>query len=123
MVDPLGPFVTLIGTLSRRKPEAAESASGASAVDSDNASHGAARASRPATDLKSKLRSRLGEVGAVDPDRARRTFVETVLLWQLGDELARDPAFGDLVVKVADQLQSDRELRSRLSDLIAVLAA
>jgi hypothetical protein len=77
----------------------------------------------PARDLRTKLKSRLVEVGIADPDRARRTFVETVLLHQLGDEMARDPAFADLVVKVADQLHADRELRSRLTDLIATIAA
>lgn len=120
MVDPLRPFVTLIRSLSRHK---AERADGTAAVDSDNAARGARKTDRPASDLRTRLRSRLGEVGVVDPDRARRTFVETVLLWQLGDELARDPAFGELVAKVADQLQADGTLRARLSELIAALAA
>lgn len=123
MVDPLGPFVTLIRSLSRRKASATESANGADALDTDPAPRGAARTTGPSIDLRTRLRSRLLEAGTVDPDRARRTFVETVLLWQLGDELARDPAFGDLVVKVADQLRSDRQLRTRLSELIDKLAA
>ena len=123
MVDPLGPFVTLIRSLSRRKASATESASGLDALDTNPASRGPARTTGPSIDLRSRLRSRLVEIGTVDPDRARRTFVETVLLWQLGDELARDPAFGDLVVKVVDQLRSDREVRRRLSELIDKLAA
>ena len=123
MVDPLGPFVTLIRSLSRRKAENADGATGSTAVDGHTGARGAQKAARPPTDLRARLRSRLGEVGLVDPDRARRTFVETVLLWQLGDELARDPGFNDLVLKVADELQANRELRSRLSELIAALAA
>lgn len=123
MVDPLGPFVALIRSISRRKASPTESASSAAEVDTDATPHDAARTTRPSIDLRTKLKSRLVEVGLVDPDRARRTFVETVLLWQLGEELARDPAFGDLVAKVADQLRSDRELRTRLSELIDTLAA
>lgn len=122
MVDPLGPFVTLIRSLSRRKASATGSASSAASVDTNAAPHGAARTTGSSTDLRTKLRSRLVEVGIEDPDRARQTFVETVLLSQLGDELARDPAFGDLVAQVADQLRSDRELRTRLSELIERLA-
>lgn len=123
MVDPLRPFVTLIGSLSRRKTDAAGNATAPAAVDAETAAGGAPKTLRSPSDLRARLRSRLGEVGMVDPERARRTFVETVLLWQLGDELARDPAFTDLVLKVAEQLQADRELRSRLSELIETLAA
>jgi hypothetical protein len=123
MVDPLRPWVTLIRSLSRGKAEGAGKATGPALVDANTSAHGAQKAARPVTDLRTRLRSRLGEVGIVDPDRARRTFVETVLLWHLGDELARDPAFGDLIVKVAGQLEADRDLRGRLSELIAALAA
>ena len=53
----------------------------------------------------------------------RQTFVETVLLSQLGDELARDPEFADVVAKVSDQLQSDSQTRAQLANLIASLRA
>lgn len=123
MVDPLGPFVTLIRSLSRRKPEAAERTAGATPAEADKLARDAARTSIPARDLRTRLKSRLVEVGTVDPDRARRTFVETVLLHQLGDDVAGDPAFADLVGRVADQLHADRQLRSRLAELITAIAA
>jgi len=123
MVDPLGPYIALIRSLARRKPEAAERTTGATPAEADALARNAVQTPIPARDLRTRLKSRLVEVGVVDPDRARRTFVETVLLHQLGDELARDPAFADLVGKVTDQLHADRELRSRLAELIAAIAA
>jgi hypothetical protein len=123
MVDQIGSFVRLIRSLSRKRTGATDAASETSAVDVEKPARSAVKAVRGAPELRSRLRSSLAAVGTSDRERARRTFVETVLLWQLGDEVARDPAFGELVVRVADQLGSDTRVDSELNGLIAVIVA
>ena len=122
MTDPIHPFVALIRSLARRKTDATEAATPTTAADTSTASHASVSAERPTASLRTRLRSRLAKVGP-DPERARRTFVETILLWQLGDEVSHDPDFGDLVGKIAEQLHRDEQLGARLANLLAALAA
>jgi hypothetical protein len=122
MVDSIRPFVALIRTLSRKKVEAPGGVAEPTAVG-DGATSDAATGPDRSSQLETRLRVRLAAADAADPDKARQTFVETVLLSQLGESLARDPAFPDLVAKVSEQLQSDVQTRAQLAKLIASLRA
>jgi hypothetical protein len=48
--------------------------------------------------------------------------VETVLLWELGEQLARDPEFGEMVSRVSGQLGSDPAVAQNLHGLLVKLA-
>lgn len=48
----------------------------------------------------------------------RETFVETVLLWELGEHLAQDPSFGEMVERISQQLALDSTLSGRLHELL-----
>ena len=120
MVDSIRPFVTLIRTLSRKKVEAQDGIAEPTAAGED-ATSGPASGPERNSQLENRLRVRLASVDPADPDKARQTFVETVLLSQLGDGLARDPAFADVVARVSDQLESDAQTRAQLTQLIASL--
>jgi hypothetical protein len=52
----------------------------------------------------------------------REAFVETVLLWELGDHLAPDPAFGEMVANVSEQIASDPAIGERLTRVLTRLA-
>ena len=119
MVDSIRPFVALIRTLSRKKVAATEGVAEPNVVG-DTPANDAADTDRGVL-LETRLRVRLAAVDAANPEKARQAFVETVLLSQLGDELARDPAFADVVATVSNQLHSDAPTRARLADLIASL--
>jgi hypothetical protein len=120
MVDSIRPFTTLIRALSRKKADAASSTPETPTAGSDTRLHDPA-GPRHHSNLESVLRSKLAAIGTLDSERARLTFVETILLFQLGEQLARDPAFSDVVTTVADQLQADEQVRGQLTKLIASL--
>lgn len=119
MVDSIRPFVSLIRTLSRKKAEATGGVAEPN-VTGNNTANDAAEPDRN-LQLEARLRLRLAEVEGANPEKARQAFVETVLLSQLGEDLARDPAFAEVVAKVSDQLDTDAQTRAQLADLIASL--
>ena len=55
--------------------------------------------------------------------QARQVFVESVLMAELGEQLATDPAFSALVQRVSQQLDSDAKLSARLDVLLKRVAA
>jgi hypothetical protein len=123
-MDPLRPFAGLIRTLwksntSSTQAEAPLASSAASGAE--QAQNQAAEALDEAT-LRAQLRARLLRVGLNDPRRAREVFVETVLSAELGEHLLRDPAFTDMVKRVANHIATDGRLGSRLHSLLQALA-
>ena len=122
-MDPLRPFADLIRSLwkSSAVQRSYANASATTEKPADRAADtnigGASRAT-----LESTIRDRLTTVGLSDAARAREAFVETVLAWELGDELPRDAAFWDVVKRVADHIGSDPRLGQRLQSLLAGLA-
>lgn len=122
MVDSIRPFAALIRTLSRKKVQAATDAAHAGSVG-DTSSNAPAAATDDSEQLESRLRARLAALRTEGSEDASHTFVETVLLFQLGEELARDPSFVDVVTKVSRQLQADAQIRAKLTQLIEHLRA
>jgi len=122
MVDSIRPFVTLIRTLSRKKVEAPDGVAEPDVAGDTYANRAPTEADRN-SELETRLRARLAAVDASNPEKARQAFVETVLLSQLGEDLAKDPAFADVVAKVSDQLLCDAQTRAQLTSLIATLRA
>jgi hypothetical protein len=72
--------------------------------------------------LQSKLVSRIASIDAGNASRMRDTFVETVLLWELGEQLAQDPDFGEMVMRVSQQLALDPAVSGRLQQLLLRLS-
>lgn len=123
-MDPLRPFLSLVrslwtGTASAKAANRAEAAT----FPRSSTAAGAVVASQP---IERRLHSQLNALtapGAWSAQRAREVFVRQVLLNELGDELAVDPAFVELVMKVSGQLGSDPRISARLDELLRELAA
>jgi len=123
-MDPLRPFAGLIRTLWKSNTSSSTQADAplASSVSgAEQAQSQMAEALDEAT-LRAQLRARLVRVGLNDPRRAREVFVETVLSAELGEHLLRDPAFTDMVKRVANHIATDGRLGSRLHSLLQALA-
>lgn len=121
-MDPLRPFLSLIRSLSTSNPTSKTAASRQAAPTA--AGSGPARpidASRP---IEQRLQSQLA--AAAHPwnaRRAREIFVGEVLLHELGEQLAADPSFADLIQRISQQLDADSRLSARLDELLRQLAA
>ncbi|MCO4855920.1 hypothetical protein MKD49_05415 [Herbaspirillum sp. WGmk3] len=64
-------------------------------------------------DIASLVAKRVNVIDANDPQRERKAFkifLESVLIAELGDELANDPAFYVMVEQVQRQMESDESL-------------
>lgn len=70
--------------------------------------------------LRGRITARLGALPADErgSSRAARIFVESVLVWEFGDEVLHDPTFSDLLAQVQDSLTGDPELSRRFIALL-----
>jgi len=78
----------------------------------------------PDADFASLVAQRLKAVDPDDPRRAHkavRIYLESVLLAELGSDLARDPAFGLMVDDVHEQMSRDPRLAGALAEAASVL--
>jgi hypothetical protein len=120
MTDPLRPFADMIRALWLARTQGVSPTSRSTTV-------GKARTDAPpprgAHSLRSQLKARVCASRAAGPARMREAFVEAVLLWELGEQLAPDPAFGEMVTSVSEQLASDPTVGERLNRALARLAA
>jgi hypothetical protein len=123
-VDPLKPFTNTIRSLwpqTTRRTETGERAGEAGPSEGQGKAAPVAPAQPPET-LHGRLRSRMSTLTKWDPSRARQMFVECVLVTELGDHLIGDPAFGSLVQRVSEQLESNEKLSTRLDALLKRVA-
>jgi hypothetical protein len=119
-VDPLRPFADLVRSLwgSRTGPTPrTESTGQVRRLDQQQPTAVAG----PTDDLRTRLRARLSQAGLADAGRARETFVEVVLAWELGDRVQGDPAFADIVKTVANRIAERPQLCGRLHELLISL--
>ena len=73
-------------------------------------------------ELEQRLLDRIKVVDPVDPDRDKKTiyiFVQTILIWELGENLLKDPNFHELVEKVSELIHSNTRLRDSLDKYLA----
>jgi hypothetical protein len=115
MTDPLRPFADLIRSLSQSRTRGVERASRPSATAS-------VTPQRTERTLKSRIKERIAQAGSANPSRRRELFVEAVLLAELGENLAQDPAFGEMVSRVTQHLHSDSVTGVRLDELLTHLS-
>jgi hypothetical protein len=123
-MDPLRPFAGLIRTLwkANTSPTAREDSTARSFAPGTDQPQSDPTDALTEAGLHSRVRARLQQIGPSDPRRAREAFVETVLAGELGEDLLRDPAFGDVVTRVADQIGADPALGIQLQSILQALA-
>jgi hypothetical protein len=119
VTDPLRPFAQLIRALWHGRTQRTAD-NGATANHSPPTAD--ARAPGEGVSLQTRLVSRIASIDAGNASRMRETFVETVLLWELGEHLAQDPAFGEMVERVSQQLALDPAVSAQLHELLLRLS-
>ena len=118
MTDPLRPFADIIRALWNKRTQSASRSSAPT-----NFARADFAVAEAAESLRSRLISRINRNDSRNISRMRETFVETVLLWELGEHLNRDPGLGEMVTRVAEQLGSDPAVGERLDGLLLQLAS
>jgi hypothetical protein len=124
MTDPLRPFADMIRALWRlRTTQSTTPAAGAAQAAEVRASGRDKKPPEPARTLRSHLRARISEADSANPAKLRESFVAAVLSWELGEQVAPDPAFADMVRRVAEQLGADPAVGERLDRALLQLCA
>jgi hypothetical protein len=122
MTDPLRPFAqacrSLWGARARGTPKGEDTARASSSGSTAAAAEARSRGSRAGETLRTRLTSRLASIDSQDTKQMRDAFVETVLIWELGDPLASDPGLADVVARVSEQLATDAGVVRRLEELL-----
>jgi hypothetical protein len=119
-MDPLRPFAAVIRSLWQARASASSPTPEArkTGTTPNPATLVHAQSARTEESLRARLKSRISQVDPDDPRRVREAFVETVLLWELGEKLAHDAGFGEMVMQISDQLASDAAVDQRLQKLV-----
>lgn len=76
--------------------------------------------------LRAGIQEKIRGLDAADPQRnrrARRAFLESVLAWELGDELLLDQRFADMLDHIEVAMKSNPELDRRFDQMILELSA
>jgi hypothetical protein len=124
-VDPLKPFTSAILALwpqdSRRMEKGQRASETGPSTEREKAA--ALTPARPIQTLHGRLRSRMSTLAQWNAAQARQRFVECVLVAELGEHLASDPAFSALVQRVSQQLENDAKLSARLDALLKRVVA
>jgi hypothetical protein len=116
-MDPLSPFTNLIRSLWHSRMQRAGARTGQSeapttpptdAVDATRRAHG-------------ELRDRMAQLQQATPEHRCEVFVRTVLLCELGEKVAADPRFSELVTRVVSELRTDPRVATRLDELLLQL--
>jgi hypothetical protein len=117
-IDRLGEFVSVL-----RRGRIASSLPGGAKARTASAG---GEAERTLDSLRTTVSSRLRAVEGNERDRKRaraRIFVESVLVWEFGEDLLGDPEFDAIVGRVEENLLADDQLADRLGDLLDELSS
>ena len=79
-----------------------------------------------AVELEAGIRNRILELDPEDDDyqdNATGIFLESVLLWEFGDEMSKDEEFADLILKMKESFTSNKDLRDSMDRLIKQLSS
>jgi hypothetical protein len=120
-MDPLRPFADLVRSLWSARGGVTAKAESSGKTQALEERESVAAAATP-DDLRTRLRTRLIQIGLTDVVRAREAFVEVVLTWELGDRVSGDPAFTGVIKAVSDRIAERPQLSERLHALLTTLA-
>jgi hypothetical protein len=76
-------------------------------------------------DLEAGIRSRIRELNPDDEDyqeQATGIFLESVLLWEFGEDMSRDQEFSEIMTRIKDSFASNDELRQQMNRLVRQLS-
>jgi hypothetical protein len=77
-------------------------------------------------DLRRRIQDRLRAIDPTDPQRERhqrRVFLESVLAWELGDNLLLDSRFEEMMASIDEAIAADPVTERSFRDLLAGLTA
>ncbi len=123
-MDPISGLSEIMRLLQRQLAEKKQQSEGLEPTDGQ-ASTPAKRATTAAKASPEEIQRRIGErIRMLDPEerqgpRAAQVFVESVLVWEFGEELLDDPDFAELTRQVRAAMTDDPMLWRKVQGVLA----
>jgi hypothetical protein len=123
--DPIQGFNAIVQTLRQRMASKQEKASASKL--SNNKSHTkqqkTTHAKADVGELKAQIAKRLS---AITPEQRRskqgqRIFLESVLVWEFGDDITSDPAFAELAADIQKMIENEPGVKDRFAEMLESL--
>jgi len=74
-------------------------------------------------DLKTQIAKRLTGLSPEErrSKRGQQVFLESVLVWEFGDEITSDPAFAQLTAEIQQAIEKESAVSDRFGDMLESL--
>jgi hypothetical protein len=118
VTDPVSPLTRTLELLRRQMAEHARTLEGGARSGATSTPGGRTEARGDLGTLKRRVTERMQAIDPADPNasrRRRRVFLESVLAWEFGEELLRDPGFQAIIDRVDDAIAAEPELERQFA--------
>jgi hypothetical protein len=123
--DPVQGFNAIVQALRQRIASKQEkvSASKLSSNKSQTSQQKTTHAKAEIGELKAQIAKRLS---AITPEQRRskqgqRIFLESVLVWEFGDDITSDPAFAELAADIQNTIENEPGIKDRFAEMLEAL--
>ena len=121
--DPIQGFNAIVQALRQRLARRREQVETGAAGPSTPASPPRTRQKASVDDLRVQIAKRLAGLSPEErrSKRGRQVFLESVLVWEFGDEITTDPAFGRLTAEIQQAIEQEAAVSASFADLLESL--
>lgn len=122
-MDPINRLNRLVESLRQQMAESSRRLESSPRAAVGETPRGNARLSLP--ELRRQIQERIQAVEGTNPEarrRARRIFLESVLVWEFGDNLLADQRHQTLLDNIQAAIENDAELDKQFSALVGELS-
>lgn len=121
--DPVQGLNALVEALRRRMAGRREKVSSSKTSAASTPSPATPQRKADIQDLKVQIGKRLAGLSPEErrSKRGQQVFLESVLVWEFGDEITSDPAFAQLTAEIQQAIEKETDVRDRFGAMLESL--
>lgn len=126
-MDPVNSLGNIMEVLRRQISDNAQRLDRAGKTGSQRSAAHATKTNAPAPkELRALIQERIKGLSSNEPQyqhKAKRLFLESVMIWEFGSDIARDQRFGEMLQTIQETLESSPDTQQSLDKLLQQLTA
>lgn len=126
-MDPVNSLGNIMEVLRRQISDNAQRLDRAGKIGSQRSTATTAKTNTPAPkELRALIQERIKGLSSNEPQyqhKAKRLFLESVMIWEFGSDIARDQRFGEMLQTIQETLESSPDTQQSLDKLLQQLTA
>ena len=121
--DPVQGLNALVEALRRRMAGRREKVAGSKTAPASTPSPATPQRKADIQDLKTQIGKRLAGLSPEErrSKRGQQVFLESVLVWEFGDEITSDPAFAQLTSEIQQAIEKETDVSDRFGAMLESL--